>query len=895
MTSTVMDITLTSYNLHGFNQGKVMLPKLCELSDVVLVQEHWLHDDELDIMNSISSNFVSVCSSAMSATDCRGVRHGRPFGGVGLLVHRNLLSVFKSVAKRERFIAAWIGDVLIVNVYFPCMSANYIEQMQCLLSDLNSVICDSGAKKVIIGGDYNFDFSCGSTGLQLFLQSTGYLHLKVCDNMINSSTDPPVTYFQLGSGNSSFIDHFCVSESLVDCVRHSFIVDSGDNLSDHLPLCLVLKLNVSVCKPVLSHPPQTKRLRWDKANLNAYYYGTYDSLKDIMFDCDSMRCEIGCKCDVQNKVDELYNRVVSALSHNADKFVPRVKGNFYKAWWSDALSELKKASISTHELWKSLGRPRSGEIFLQMKRAKIAYKNAIRAHQIQEDSFFSNELHELLMEKDLVSFWKAWNCKVVKNKLSAIIDGATDGSVIVNKFAEHFEQNWTADNTYNTSSNIQQSELFNYISTAKSDDFTLLDVESVNKCLLDMKKCKAPGADDIQTEHLLYAHPLVIIQLCMLFNIMLKHGTVPTLFSMGVIVPVVKDKHGDITDITNYRGITLSPCISKLFEKCLLMKFSHLFAISPLQFGFQKKLSCSHAIYTLRTVTDFYVNGLSTVNVAMLDLSKAFDMVNHTTLFCKLMKLRIPPMVLKLLMSWYIRSTAYVKWGTFTSHCFHLLRGVRQGGVLSPVLFCIYVDSVIQRLRESKLGCWLGEVFVGCILYADDVILMSSSICELQKMVNMCVDEVTKLDMKINARKCSILRFGARYLRSCVSITIQGNAVEYSDKAKYLGVMLLAYKSFAVDIKYMKSKFYRAFNSIYHRVGKLKNELITVQMMNSFCKPYLLYATECVGLTVTQTRSLRNSWQCAISHVFNTTGESVNFICSMIDDMPLDLYIIRTC
>jgi len=173
------------------------------------------------------------------------------------------------------------------------------------------------------------------------------------------------------------------------------------------------------------------------------------------------------------------------------------------------------------------------------------------------------------------------------------------------------------------------------------------------------------------------------------------------------------------------------------------------------------------------------------------------------------------------------------------------------------------------------------------------VILMSSSICELQKMVNVCNDEVTKLDMKVNTKKCSILWFGARYLRPCVPVTIEGNVVEYSGKAKYLGVMLLAYKSFAVDSKFMKSKFYRAFNGIYHRVCKLKNELVTVQMMNSFCKPYLLYATECWGLTVTQMRSLRNSWQCAISHVFNTTGESVNFICSMIDDMPLDLYILN--
>jgi len=115
------------------------------------------------------------------------------------------------------------------------------------------------------------------------------------------------------------------------------------------------------------------------------------------------------------------------------------------------------------------------------------------------------------------------------------------------------------------------------------------------------------------------------------------------LFTTGVIVPVVSDKNCGITDINNYIGITLSPCISKLFEKFLLIKHGHLFTISPLQFGFQKKLSCSHAIYTLRAVTEYYVNGLSTVNVAMLDLSKAFGNGNHSILFHKLMKLHVPP------------------------------------------------------------------------------------------------------------------------------------------------------------------------------------------------------------------------------------------------------------
>ena len=64
-----------------------------------------------------------------------------------------------------------------------------------------------------------------------------------------------------------------------------------------------------------------------------------------------MRCEIGCKCDIQQH-DGIYNRIISALSYDADQFVPRVKGNFYKTWLNDAFTDLKAASIAAHELWK---------------------------------------------------------------------------------------------------------------------------------------------------------------------------------------------------------------------------------------------------------------------------------------------------------------------------------------------------------------------------------------------------------------------------------------------------------------------------------------------------------------------------------------------------------------
>jgi len=99
---------------------------------------------------------------------------------------------------------------------------------------------------------------------------------------------------------------------------------------------------------------------------------------------------------VQQAVESLLDSITNSLVLSADKFVPRVKAGFLKSWWNDTLSELKCMSIDAHNVWKSCTQPCSGETFMQMiemKQAKVVYKNAIRAHQRDNDLHISNDLY----------------------------------------------------------------------------------------------------------------------------------------------------------------------------------------------------------------------------------------------------------------------------------------------------------------------------------------------------------------------------------------------------------------------------------------------------------------------------------------------------------------------
>ena len=151
--------------------------------------------------------------------------------------------------------------------------------------------------------------------------------------------------------------------------------------------------------------------------------------------------------------------------------------------------------------------------------------------------------------------------------------------------------------------------------------------------------------------------------------------------------------------------------ISKLFEHSILILFSDYFETSDNQFGFKSQVGCSHAIYTLRKIVDYYISNKSTANLCFLDMSKGFDKINHSVLLLKLMKQRVPVCLINLLYYWYNLSYNYVRWGDALSQPYQLLAGVRQGVVLSPILFSIYVNDFLNKFRKSGC-CYLGFLSV---------------------------------------------------------------------------------------------------------------------------------------------------------------------------------------
>ena len=237
---------------------------------------------------------------------------------------------------------------------------------------------------------------------------------------------------------------------------------------------------------------------------------------------------------------------------------------------------------------------------------------------------------------------------------------------------------------------------------------------------------------------------------------MIVHGYSADELLQSVLVFIPKDARGDLLAGDNYRGIALCSALSKVIDYIILERHSDDLKLARLQFANKKEHSTTMCTAVVKEVVVHYTSNGSFVYGCLLDATKAFDRVNYRKLFSLLCDRNLTDVVIRYLFDSYSRQFVFTRWTDILSNAMHMRNCVKQGGVLYPIIFCVYFDELLKRLESSGMGCNIGHHFYGCVGYADDVKLVCLSINGLQAMINVCENFADEYDVTFNTKKTCI-------------------------------------------------------------------------------------------------------------------------------------------
>jgi hypothetical protein len=227
----------------------------------------------------------------------------------------------------------------------------------------------------------------------------------------------------------------------------------------------------------------------------------------------------------------------------------------------------------------------------------------------------------------------------------------------------------------------------------------------------------------------------------------------------------------------------------------------------------------------------------------------------------------VPTSIVNVLCNWYSKLTAQVRWNGCISKCFKVRSGVRQGSVLSPVIFNVFVNMFITDLRAAGIGCTVKQMFLGCLMYADDIILLCPTTSGLQKMLDVCYTTSVKLSLQFNVMKSHCIAFGKSANLCMESLNIGTGCIEWCDSIKYLGMHIVSSKNIAFDINPIRRAFFAACNCVFSNCSSA-SEIVQLSLQESYCLPILTYSSPAVNLKMKQASSLNACWNSVYRKIF---------------------------
>ena len=436
------------------------------------------------------------------------------------------------------------------------------------------------------------------------------------------------------------------------------------------------------------------------------------------------------------------------------------------------------------------------------------------------------------------SYYKQLNSKIRSLRSSnskdywALLKKSTEGQKTYSKlclqtFMEHFRdlnQDGQKDSKLpNEKHSLNNGEITQEINT----DFS---ADEISVVISRLKNNKACGLDYIRNEFLKKAPPILTEFICNFFNLILSTGLVPDLWCHGLITPLYKSK-GSRDDPNNYRGITLLSCLGKLFTACINSRIARFMydnaKIGYKQAGFRPEFSTMDHIFTLHAIIEYYKSKKGRVYCAFIDYSKAFDLIDRTSLWMKLLNNGVNGRIFDVIHNMYSKAKSCVRSNDKLSSFFSCNLGVRQGENLSPVLFAIYLKDFQQFMSNSfqglnklsndtqnELETFL-KLYV--LLYADDTIIMAESAPELQLALNGLKDYCNTWSLQINVSKTKVVIFSRGKVRNYPKFYIGNDEVQVNEDYVYLGVTFNFNGSFRKAISKQISQARKAMFSLLEK------------------------------------------------------------------------------
>ena len=607
------------------------------------------------------------------------------------------------------------------------------------------------------------------------------------------------TFYARGRSGRSLIDYFIASPTLCfdqhGCALPgcSFRVLNPVVLqesSDHACVSCVIPLQHNtavVCKPAQQHGCMHAQYRYRDEISDTYsailagdeFTARWDLITSGKLSmAEAVRVFDGAMTDVLDATHDACRpgiRVVQLNSRHGSR--PR------NAWYSDDCREKR-------DEWKAAVR-QHGKNSLPARAACRAYHRVTRAarrrHQLQAATELASE-----WRRNPRSFWRSMKGAVQTCALNDVEVWATYFTKLLNANRQgsayvSLEEHCRAHGLLYPvacEDDMQHAKVLN----AEIEESEVQDV--FEKC-----KCgKSAGVDGIPVEF--FAHPILVPVLTYLFNCALEKKEYPCAWATAAITPILKSK-GDPMVADDYRGIAVGAAMGRLFS---LVMNARLDAWAEArgrraqgQFGFRQGRGTVDAAFVLRHTVEMHRHAGKPLFCAFIDFKKAYDSIDRQLLWRCLEGMGVHGACLDMLKRMYDVAVMRVRVAGKISSPFTAEAGVKQGDPMSPILFGLFIDKVEQYFSAelgNEVGVRVADAMRRVLLYADDLVLMAESPCQLQDLLD-CLSRFCKACcMTVNTVKSEIVCFNRQYAQQRLPRWMfDGQVLPVKSEFKYLGIV----------------------------------------------------------------------------------------------------------